>query len=162
MGSRLTTAVFAIVHREPARAPPPVDRLGAGSGSEATTHGGSLNRSTLCVSEKTCDESNHETEPPEIRCLVMGENVTPRGLPFGDGHVRSRGPGGFNAHSPSARLSARRPERDQLEGGAGTELPSATVNPSFRLSALDGVARTVEPLAATITMSYRVAPLDAA
>src|ERR1035441_2919957 len=115
MGSLLTTAVFAIVHRDPWRDPPPVDRLGAGSG--AATHGGSLNRSTLCVSEKTCDESNHETEPLEdIRCLLMYENVTLRGFPFGDGSSLGRVPTG------TSRSSAKpnpRSEGLRRRGGGG-------------------------------------------
>ena len=59
-------------HRPPGLLPasPPLARLGEGSG--AATHGGSLNRSTLWVSEKTCEESNQDTDSLEdMRCLLM-------------------------------------------------------------------------------------------
>ena len=47
-------------------------RLGEGSG--AATHGGSLNRSTFWVSEKTWEESNQDTDSLEdMRCLTMRE-----------------------------------------------------------------------------------------
>ncbi len=83
------------------------------------------------MSAKTCEGSNQDTDPFEdMRCLLMPENVTPPRFAVGDGP----------------------PALDQLEGGAGTAPPSPTVNASFTLLALDGVAKAV-PLLATITMS---------
>jgi len=123
------------------------------------THGGSLNRSTRWVSAKTCEGSNHDTDPLEdMRCLFMRENVTPPGFGFGDGRHGTGNGSSDRSQEVSARRVGGLRQVDQLEGGAGTVLPSPTLNPSFRLSALDGVA-TVLPLLPTITRSYRVALL---
>ena len=91
VGTRLTTAVLAIVHHDTARDSPVTARLGAAGGVDS--HGGSLKRSTLCVSAKTCEGSNQDPDPlDDVRCLAMPENVTPASIAFGDGHPTSRAP----------------------------------------------------------------------
>lgn len=84
----MTTAALAIVHQDEARDSPATGRLGGEGG--VANHGGSLKRSTLCVSAKTCEGSNHDADPlDDVRCLAMSENVTLRRFPFGDGRHRS-------------------------------------------------------------------------
>jgi hypothetical protein len=71
-GTRLTTAVLAIVHQDTARDSSAIARLGAEGG--VNSQGGSLKRSTLCVSAKTCEGSNHDADPlDDVRCLDMPE-----------------------------------------------------------------------------------------
>ena len=69
-GTRLTTAVLAIVHHDTVRGSPAIARLGAERGVDS--HGGSLKRSTLWVSAKTCEGSNQDADPlDDVRCLAM-------------------------------------------------------------------------------------------
>ncbi len=68
-GTRLTTALLAIVHQDVARGSATGRREGEGG---VSSQGGSLKRSTLCVSAKTCDGSNHDADPlDDVRCLAM-------------------------------------------------------------------------------------------